>query len=290
MVFGVLPLFDPFTACVVCMSFSIVPAFGTRDCSAAMKDVVLKSLSVLSAICGIAFTAVYIFISINNYKNILPVYILSTILISMSFWENYFTDRKREITGQNSKKSVHLEMCVIYSWKFVFTFCALLLVFAFQCEDNSNNCMESVFFQRNMSLFKTLDGSIVYITSVPKEHFCTFNEEILLTATCLLLGIFSYWLSSVACRTSLQRWVFSSSNALSLLATPSLLFVLLYRDTLPVFVCPAYFSRILINPKWSVSEELGYICAAAVSFLLATLLVSRHVWKSEGDRLQSFSE
>lgn len=290
LVFSVLPLFDPFTACIVCMSFAVVPVFGNHDCSTAMKDLVPKSLSAFFVVCGIALTAVYIFKSTNNYQIILPLYVLSSMLISVSFWENYFTNRKRQETEHNQIKSVRSEMCVIYSWKSVFTLCALLVVVAAQCEENSNSCIESVFFKRNRSLFKTFDGSEVYLTSVPKNHFCTVNEEILLTAVCLLLGFFSYWLSGVACRTSFQRWVFSTSNTLSLLITPLLIFSLLYSDTLPVFICPSYLSEIIINPSWSVPLNLGYICGATVSFLLATSIVSRHIWKTDGNRLQVFSE
>uniref|UniRef100_K1Q406 chitin synthase n=1 Tax=Magallana gigas TaxID=29159 RepID=K1Q406_MAGGI len=191
----VLPSFEPISACLLCLSVSLVPAvLKTIYPERTLKKVdesekgrlrtarVVNSLAVIFQLGSIVLWTYYVYIAIGSVNSqsitLMVLVALSPILVSLTWWENFvkqakFKNKSSDTDGGTSAlMRLKLNMrrhrvkvgLFVNLWKIIITLIVMpTLVFGVFCE-NGNACIDAFFFQNERGLILGLYSRTIDIS------------------------------------------------------------------------------------------------------------------------------
>ncbi|XP_052072416.1 uncharacterized protein LOC127710528 [Mytilus californianus] len=170
--------------------------------------------------------------------------------------------------------------CLVNLWKIVFTFVAVIAIFASR-SGNSNDTFQALFNNGN-AMFNTIFGEKEINDSGPCNSYVPF----VLTIVNIVCSYVYYKATKTSCVIFCQRFGFCIPLlALPLLSTGSLIGLLHKPDLLQFESCDILFS------DWCVTGENTLVGACKELFIAffvlygSMLIITRHVWKVNGYRM-----
>ncbi|CAG2190747.1 CHS1 [Mytilus edulis] len=228
-------------------------------------------------VAGVILIMIYI-----NIGTMIALFLLSVLLISIKYWENFismgtheskFACRlKRELHTRRTKTS-----CILSFWKILITFCAVIVVFVSRGSDS-------------MATLKALfnNGTTIMNTVFGEQQFgfnpvCQTNVPFLTAFICIMCNYLCYKASKTVCVINCQRFCFSLPIVMLLPVVTIVMGGLMNQpDVLKLDSCDLLFSDWCIIDSSRLSKNCSELLAAFIVLFLSILLITRHIWKTNG--------
>ncbi|CAC5405894.1 CHS1 [Mytilus coruscus] len=226
---------------------------------------------------GIILVMIYI-----NIGTMIASFLLSVLLISIKYWENFITmgshdskfacRLKRELHKRRTKTS-----CIVSLWKILITFCAVIVVFVSRGSDSM--AALKALFNNGMTTMNTVFGEQQF----GFNPICQTNVPFLTAFICIMCNYLCYKTSKTVCVINCQRFCFN----LPIVMLPPVVTIVMgglmnQPDILKLESCDLIFSDWCIKNSSRLSEKCTELLAAFVLLFISILLITRHVWKSDG--------
>ncbi|XP_061164528.1 chitin synthase chs-2-like [Saccostrea echinata] len=328
----VLPSFDPITACILCFSISMIPGilkiiFPSRDPQNNKKllkrvstaQVAINTLAALCQLGSIGLWSYYVFLSNTNNSIILIILvILSPILISISWWENFVSqpesDKISKINSNSAETNAQFSFPIFQKnmrkervrigiitnlWKIILTLIIMpSVLFGGSCKDGEA-CIRTIFFE------PTGKAEIIRIASTNLTingqygDRCVSYLPYIVSLVNVISSIICYKCVKAASKILAQKLCFALPIVLS---TPAVfgLFFGIYSHTLNpeipasetwtigtcIFPLP-YGSNNNVDPSilFKLIEFYWPALVAGILGFLSFLVISNHIWAPNKERL-----
>ncbi|XP_062614043.1 chitin synthase chs-1-like [Saccostrea cucullata] len=343
LVFLVLPAFDPITASLLSYLIIFFPLVFSVFCEIKFSKKIVKALKIkvgnnpqstevlpesktekngtnnrafaykFTQILGLIFFLVslglvswYIYRKSleENFVSIFCYLILSLILVSVTYWENFLIFSSSVTLGKdaNQRKSSKLGRLKIFLREYIrskrekvslltsickvaLTIALPYIIFSIRSTDDSN-ALDTVIAISLLgtSKVKTLTGEVVLESRSYFSYGCGRNDIDSLIIICVVLGFVGFKSARFACRVNLQYFCFSTPLILSLLSTP-FIFV-------PILKFPLSWTSQDCNigqPSWELrgtdSEDILLLIVSGCLGFVAFVLLTLYIWKNNGSKL-----
>ncbi|XP_048773867.2 chitin synthase chs-1-like isoform X2 [Ostrea edulis] len=309
----VLPSFDPLTACVVCFSISLVPGIlkvifpsGERKDNASSSNHfygarIVSTFAVLCQIGSIGLWSYYVFCSkTSNSVLLMALAILSSILVSFSWWENFVSQSESSsmFSLSNLKKNMKKERVRIgiisNLWKIILTIVIMpSLLIGAGCE-NGTACIKTFFFHSVGKAEFNLTDSTNFTVDGQYGKDCVSYLPFIISMVNVLSNIICYKCVKIASKIMAQKLCFALPIIIS---TPAVLgiFFGIYSNSkrlnvgtenCVIFPLPHWFNE-NADPSLLFDYAENYWPALLAGFLgfLSFLLISNHIWSPNEERL-----
>lgn len=248
----VLPSFEPVSACLLCLSVSLVPAVlktvypertlkkvGESEKGRLRTARVVNSLAVIFQLGSLILWTYYVYVAIGSVDSrsvTLMVFVaLSPILVSVTWWENFvkqakFKSKSSDTDGETSAlMRLKLNMrrhrvkvgVIVNLWKIIFTLIVMpTLVFGVFC-DNGNACIDAFFFQNKIGQLRYIsnanmtDTRIFYDLDKLGQKGCISYFPFMISMANILSSVICFKLAKAACKILAQKLCFALPVVLS---------------------------------------------------------------------------
>ncbi|XP_062589948.1 chitin synthase chs-2-like [Saccostrea cucullata] len=328
----VLPSFDPITACILCFSISTIPGilkiiFPSRDPQNIKKpgkgvytaQVAINTLAALCQLGSVALWCYYIYLSHTNNSIILIILvILSPVLISISWWENFVSQPKPDkfsksdsnptetpsmfsfpLLQKNMRKERVRIGIITNLWKIILTLIIMpSVLFGASCKDGQA-CIRTFFFQSapKAEIIRIASSNLTMNGQYGDK--CVSYLPYMVALTNVISSIICYKCVKAASKILAQKLCFALPIVLS---TPAVLglFFGIYSHTLNPEIPPSetltlgtcifplpYGSNNNVDPSilFELVEFYWPALVAGISGFLSFLMISNHIWSPNKERL-----
>ncbi|XP_052079458.1 chitin synthase chs-2-like [Mytilus californianus] len=228
-------------------------------------------------IAGIILITLYIKIGSMNV-----LFVLSVILISIKYWENFITmGTESSIFLRQLKRELHIgrtkTSCLVSLWKMLVTFLAVIAIFTSRGTD-SMGALKAI-FNNGITTINTVFGE----QRVGYNPICQTQVPFLATIICITCEYLCYKTSKTVCVINCQRFGFSFPLVMLQIAVPFVIGGLMHHpDIMKLDSCDLLFSDWCIKENGRLVENCMELIIAFVVLYISILLITRHAWQSNG--------
>ncbi|XP_063411465.1 chitin synthase chs-2-like [Mytilus trossulus] len=228
-------------------------------------------------IAGIILIAIYIKIGTT-----MVLFVLSVLLVSTKYWENFISMGENDsIFFRKLKRELHIgrtkTSCIVSFWKILISFLAVITIFTSRGTDS-------------MLAFRALFNGRIASTNIffgdqtiGVNPNCQSNVPFLAALICIICEYHCYKTSKTVCVINCQRFGFSFSLA----TIPPIVTIVIgglmhHPDILKLDSCDLLFSDWCIKDNSRLADNCLELIIAFVLLYISFLIITRHIWKSNG--------
>ena len=327
MVFLVMPAFDPVSASILPFFVCFLPTIlslkfqvkrdinnkviktrkenGGRTVnnqqSPPSTDEVDYSYMEVSVLGGILFLTGFIFLCLYVYFSseskhiiaILVLMIISVLLVSLSWWENFVTSNIKPKSEQSNSflktyiKSKRETVSVpVYSIKIAWQFLVTLIIYVIQSDGSTLDTARTFFYLEDSANVSTLSGNVRLESDSYIPYGCWTLNPYMMALTCLILTFAFFKTSRYACRVVLQRKCFAVPIVLNLSLTP-LIFIILMKYPLAFTAAGCN----VLQPLWEIDfdssvERVWPLIVAGILGFVSMVILTSYIWSTGGSKME----
>jgi hypothetical protein len=249
-------------------------------------------------IAGLIFMCVYVFFCSESNSKFVPTIVLllmSVIMVSVVWWENFVTSNFTKISNGEKQKSSFLQYYVkskrekvsalTYLIKIGWTFLATLIIYVIQSKGSSLETARTFLYLDEAATVQTLSETIRLESRSYVTYGCTTSSPYFMALICCILTFVFFKAARYACRVVLQRRCFAPPIVLNLMLMP---FVFVSLMKYPLSFTTEGCN--VLQPLWELDymssvERLWPLIVSGVLGLISVVILTLHVWTTKGSKM-----
>ncbi|XP_061189192.1 chitin synthase-like [Saccostrea echinata] len=249
-------------------------------------------------IMGMGFLTLYVYYNSQSHNMVttLVLLLVSVIMVSVIWWENFVTSNITQKTdGKNQEKSFLTKYVkskrdtvsiLTYFLKIGWTFLATLIIYVIQSKESTLITVRTLLYLEDAATVHTLSGTIRLESRSYITFGCMTFNPYLMTVVCFILTFVFFKASRYTCRIVLQRRSFAPPIGLNLLLMP-FVFVILMKYPL-AFTTEGCN---VLQPLWELDygnsvERLWPLIVSGVLGLTSLAILTLYVWSTDGAKME----
>ncbi|XP_048776394.2 chitin synthase chs-2-like isoform X3 [Ostrea edulis] len=253
-------------------------------------------LGVIVFVAALIFLCVYVFFcSESNFVTTLVLLLISVIMVSVVWWENFVTSNLTQTSDGEKQKQSFLKNYVkskrekvsalTYLIKIGWIFLVTLIIYVIQSKGSTLETARAFLYLDKEATVQTLSGTIRLESRSYITYGCMTSNPYFMALICFILTFVFFKAARYACRVVLQRRCFAPPIGLNLLLMPFVFVILMkYPLSFTTEGCN------VLQPLWELDytnslERLWPLIVSGVLGLVSVAILTLYVWTTKGSKM-----